>query len=366
MRLHELLNSLTVLERRGEADPEVLGLAYDSREVRPGWLFVAMEGRHTDGHRYLEQAADRGAVAVLHSHAPASVRPGVVYLRVADPRHSLSPLAAAFHGNPSRSLRVIGVTGTDGKSTTVYLTHQLLAALGEASGFLSTVHLQTDDVLKKNPLRQSTPEASEVQGLLAAMAAAGKRYAVLEATSHGLSPRTNRLGDVRFQAAVCTNITHEHLEFHGTFEQYRADKANLFRALDREQPGEAWQDGGGGSGGWALRRGEPGRPEPRLPRRPDARARVYLQRPLAGGGPFRPRFPRRPGRQRAHAPLGRRADGDPLRPAGPVQRRKPAGRRPDRAPADGCPLPGPGGPLPRSARGARAPRSPCTPGSLSG
>ncbi len=237
MRLRELIRDLEVLELRAPIDPPVLGMAYDSREVRPGWLFAALEGQHTDGHRFADQAAENGAVAVLHGRPLPAVRPGVAYVRVANPRRALSALADAFHGHPSRRLEVVGVTGTDGKSTTVFLIHQLLSALGQRAGFLSTVSFQAGGGLRPNSLRQSTPEAPEVHALLAEMADAGMRYAVLEATSHGLSERTGRLADVRFQAAVCTNITHEHLEFHGTFEQYRSDKANLFRALDRGQEG---------------------------------------------------------------------------------------------------------------------------------
>ncbi len=237
MRLLELIRDLEVLELHTPSDPPILGLAYDSRDVRPGWLFAALEGQHTDGHRFVDQAVGSGAVAVLHGRRLPATRPGIAYLRVADPRRALSALADAFHGHPSGRLEVIGVTGTDGKSTTVYLIHQLLSALGQRAGFLSTVHFQAGGQLRPNPLRQSTPEAPEVHALLAEMAGAGLRYAVLEATSHGLSGRTGRLADVRFQAAVCTNITHEHLEFHGTFEQYRSDKANLFRALDRAADG---------------------------------------------------------------------------------------------------------------------------------
>jgi UDP-N-acetylmuramoyl-L-alanyl-D-glutamate--2,6-diaminopimelate ligase len=233
MRLRELLRVLDVVELHAPCDPSILGLAYDSREVRPGWLFAALEGQHTDGHRHIEQAVERGAVAVLHSRPLAATGQEVACVRVANPRLGLSALADAFHGHPSRSLAVIGVTGTDGKSTTVYLIHQLLSALGQASGFLSTVSFQAGGELRPNSLRQSTPEAPEVHALLAEMVQEGRRYAVLEATSHGLSERTSRLAHVQFQAAVCTNITHEHLEFHGTFDQYRSDKANLFRAAQR-------------------------------------------------------------------------------------------------------------------------------------
>jgi UDP-N-acetylmuramoyl-L-alanyl-D-glutamate--2,6-diaminopimelate ligase len=240
MRLGELIRNLDVLELHAPCDPQIIGLAYDSREVRPGWLFAALPGQHMDGHRFVAQAVERGAVAVLHGRPlepPLPAAREVARLRVEDPRRALSALADLFYGQPSRRLEVIGVTGTDGKSTTVYLIHQLLAALGRRGGFLSTVSFQAGGPLRPNSLRQSTPEAPEVHALLAEMAEAGMRYAVLEATSHGLSERTSRLSHVRFQAAVCTNITHEHLEFHGTFERYRSDKANLFRALDREEEG---------------------------------------------------------------------------------------------------------------------------------
>ena len=227
----DLASSIPLQELNGDSSRPVRELAYDSRRVRPGDLFVALEGLHTDGHRYIDEALRRGAVAVLHSRPLPRYSPEVTYLRVPDTRRALSPLAAVFFAHPSRSLRVVGITGTDGKSTTVWLAQQLLEALGEASGFLSTVHIQTGSHPEKNPLRQSTPEAPDVQRVLRAMADRGKRFAVLEATSHGLSERTGRLRDVEFAAGAVTNISHEHLEFHGSFEQYRSDKANLFRAL---------------------------------------------------------------------------------------------------------------------------------------
>ncbi|MBN1835162.1 MAG: UDP-N-acetylmuramoyl-L-alanyl-D-glutamate--2,6-diaminopimelate ligase [Spirochaetales bacterium] len=227
----ELAASIPLQQLRGSAETQVREVAYDSRRVRGGELFAALVGLHTDGHSHVEDALRRGAAAVLHSAALPRYAAGVAYLRVPDTRQALSPLAAAFFGHPSRRLTVVGVTGTDGKSTTVWLIQQLLQGLGAPSGFLSTVHVQTGSKVEKNPLRQSTPEAPDVQRVLRRMLDAGKRYAVLEATSHGLSERTGRLRDVRFAAAAVTNISHEHLEFHGSFEQYRSDKANLFRAL---------------------------------------------------------------------------------------------------------------------------------------
>ena len=236
-RIGDLLSSIPLQELKGSRQTPVRELAYDSRRVGPGHLFAALEGLHTDGHRYVAEALRRGAAAVLHSRELPDYAEGIAYLRVPDARQALSPLAAAFFGHPSRRLQVLGVTGTDGKSTTVWLLHRLLEALGHPSGFLSTVHIQTGSQIEKNPLRQSTPEAPDVQRVLAAMVAAGKRFAVLEATSHGLSERTARLRDVEFAAAAVTNISHEHLEFHGSFEQYRSDKANLFRGLGRNSFG---------------------------------------------------------------------------------------------------------------------------------
>jgi UDP-N-acetylmuramoyl-L-alanyl-D-glutamate--2,6-diaminopimelate ligase len=222
------------LHLKGSPKIDLQSLSYDSRRVETGDLFVALPGLHTDGHRFIDQAIRRGAVAVLHQDELASYREGITYLQVPDSRRCMSTLAAAFYGHPSRQSRVIGVTGTDGKSTTVWLIHQLLEALGKPSGFISTVQMRSVDRVVANPLRQSTPEAPEIQHLLRRMIDGGARYAVIEATSHGLSAQTGRLAEVEFAAGVCTNISHEHLEFHGSFERYRSDKANLFRALPEQ------------------------------------------------------------------------------------------------------------------------------------
>lgn len=231
--LKALLDFVEVVELAGDPSTMVRGIACDSREVEPGFMFVAMEGMHVDGHRFVDDAVRRGASVVVHARPLAQMPAGAARVRVADSRRSLSPLAAAFHGHPSRRLRVIGVTGTDGKSSTVWFIHQLLGFLGRPSGFLSTVSFQPGNEVVKNPFRQSTPEAPEIHRMLARMLEEGKEYAAVEATSHGLSDRTNRLGDVLFDVGVLTNVTHEHLEFHGSLEQYRSDKANLFRSLGR-------------------------------------------------------------------------------------------------------------------------------------
>jgi UDP-N-acetylmuramoyl-L-alanyl-D-glutamate--2,6-diaminopimelate ligase len=234
--LNDLLGGVEILGRRGPESVLVEGLAYDSRDVRPGFLFFALPGLHADGHRFVPAAIAAGARAVIHSIDLPSYDDSVSYVRVADPRFAMSPVSAAFYGHPSRDLAVIGVTGTEGKSTTVYLIYQLLRLSGRKAGFFSTVMSDTGAGEEPNPEHQTTPEATAVQRMLASMRDAGMNYAVVEASSHGLSPRTNRLGDVGFDAGVMMNVTREHLEFHGTWEQYRFDKANLFRALDERQP----------------------------------------------------------------------------------------------------------------------------------
>ncbi|MDR0669653.1 MAG: UDP-N-acetylmuramoyl-L-alanyl-D-glutamate--2,6-diaminopimelate ligase [Treponema sp.] len=234
------------LEKSGPQDPLVTGLEYDSRRVKPGDLYFALRGLHTDGHRHIGQAIERGAVVIVHEDETIDEtidetvdeaikgEAGALYLRVRNSRVAMSPIAAAFYGYPSQRMACIGVTGTEGKSTTVYLIWQLLILTGKKAGFFSTVLSSVGGDARPNPEHQTTPEATEVQRLLWEMAENGAEYAVVEASSHGLSPKTNRLGDVEFAAAVMTNVTHEHLEFHGTWEQYRDDKANLFRALRRQ------------------------------------------------------------------------------------------------------------------------------------
>jgi UDP-N-acetylmuramoyl-L-alanyl-D-glutamate--2,6-diaminopimelate ligase len=231
-RLSEFTSGIPIIERRGTIDPEITELVYDSRHAAEGSLFFALSGIHADGSAFISQAIERGARAIVHASPLAAYDPRVAYLRVENPRFAMSPIAAEFHGHPSRDLAVIGVTGTEGKSTTVSLIFQLLRLAGKRAGFISTVEYCVSDEVRSNPEHQTTPEAVTIHAKLAEMRSNGLEYAVVESSSHGLSPRTNRLGDVRFDVGVMTNVTHEHLEFHGTHEQYKSDKANLFRALD--------------------------------------------------------------------------------------------------------------------------------------
>ncbi|HYF61901.1 MAG TPA: UDP-N-acetylmuramoyl-L-alanyl-D-glutamate--2,6-diaminopimelate ligase [Herpetosiphonaceae bacterium] len=231
--MHTLLDLLARVEHtpQGDLSVPIANVAYDSRRVAPGTLFVAIRGTHTDGHAYIRQALDNGAVAVVYDDADQPPPPGVPAALVADAKVALSPISAAFHGYPAHQLEVIGITGSKGKTTTTFLTAAALEASGEQVGFMSTVDFKIGARQWSNDTRQSTPESLEIQAMLRQMADAGCRYAVVESTSHGLSPRWNRLGDCAYDIALITNVTREHLDYHGSVEQYRQDKAELFRLL---------------------------------------------------------------------------------------------------------------------------------------
>src|SRR6266496_1751756 len=247
MQLGELLADLPDAQARGPTDIEISGIAYDSRAVRPGNLFVAIGGFHVDGHAYIPQALEHGAAAVVGEKATGELPlpPELPYVRISNARTALAPIAAAFYGHPGRQMRVVGITGTDGKTTTTFLTSAVLEAGGHTTGMIGTVDFKLAARQWANDTRQSTPEAPEVQAMLREMADAGCDYAVLESTSHALSARWNRLGGAQFDVAVLTNVTHEHLDFHGSVEQYRRDKARLFEMLG-EGVG-SWELGVGGS-----------------------------------------------------------------------------------------------------------------------
>src|SRR5205085_3822069 len=232
MLLSTLLSALPDATLVGPPEAEIAGIAYDSRVLERGELFVALPGVHVDGHRFVEAALARGAAAVLCQYDSGD-DPAVPHVLVPDTRAAMADLAAAFYGHPSDQLKVIGVTGTDGKTTTCFLLHAMLQGTGHPAGLIGTVAFRVGEREWENSSRQTTPEAPDVQRLLAAMAAACVEYAVVEATSHALM--LDRLRGCHFDAAILTNITSDHLDFHGTLDQYRAAKARLFHDLGSGQ-----------------------------------------------------------------------------------------------------------------------------------
>ncbi len=213
------------------AELDIAGITDDSRRVRPGWIFVAIPGVNRDGHAYLPQAAQAGAALLIGEREPEALTlpAGTPYLQVRDSREALAWLHAAWCNFPARQMTLIGVTGTDGKTTTTNLIYQILKAAGLRAGMISTVNAQIGDESYDTGLHTTTPPAPDVQAYLAQMVAAQTSHAVLEATSHGLAQ--HRLTGCDFDVAVVTNITHEHLDYHGTWEAYRDAKALLFRNL---------------------------------------------------------------------------------------------------------------------------------------
>ena len=230
MRLAELLVNLPdVAAAVGDPQVDVTQITADSRQVIPGACFVAYQGLGVDGHRFIPDAIARGAAAIVGEHALADLP--VTYARVADGRAALAWLSAAWYGNPSRSMALVGITGTDGKTTTANLLFNIVKAAQRRVGLISTVHAVIGEQIYHTGLHTTTPDAPDVQRYLAQMRDADTEIAVLEATSHGLAQ--HRVTGCAFDVAVVTNITHEHLDFHGSYEAYRDAKALLFRSLSQ-------------------------------------------------------------------------------------------------------------------------------------
>lgn len=227
----ELIKAVPATVIRGPGTGEVTTVTYSSHEVTPGACFVAIRGKWTDGHRYIPDALARGAVLIVGEAPPPEDFPlERTYLRLENPRRELGTLAAAFFGHPSHRMEVIGVTGTDGKTTTANLIEAMLAAAGRHTGLMSTVDFKIGASRQPNNTRFTTLEAPEVQRVLAEMVEAGVECAVVETTSSGLE--LQRVQGVEYDVAVMTNITSEHLEVHGTWENYRRAKAMLFEMVD--------------------------------------------------------------------------------------------------------------------------------------
>ncbi|EDM97943.1 UDP-N-acetylmuramoyl-L-alanyl-D-glutamate--2,6-diaminopimelate ligase [Pseudoflavonifractor capillosus ATCC 29799] len=223
MRLKVLLSGVALLGGFADEDVEISGISYDTRTIRPGELFVALTGYKTDGHRFLREAVKKGAAAVICHKAPEEPGP---WLIAADTRAALAAVSANWFGRPADELTVIGVTGTNGKTTTTYLLKAMLeGVLGAKVGLMGTNQNMIGE--KVIPAHRTTPESWEVQKLLRDMADSGCTHVVMEVSSHALA--LHRVDGIAFQVGIFTNLTRDHLDFHGTMEEYRRVKGLLFR-----------------------------------------------------------------------------------------------------------------------------------------
>jgi UDP-N-acetylmuramoyl-L-alanyl-D-glutamate--2,6-diaminopimelate ligase len=224
MRLDDLARGVPGAVLEGNGDVEISGIGYDSRQVKPGDLFVAVKGINSDGHSFLAGAVAAGAAAVAVD-GPVEVRPGTPVLRLPSTRTGLAEVAAEFYGRPSRHLYVAGITGTDGKTTVTHMTEHVLMAAGIVAGAMSTVAFSVRGAETDNTSGQTTTEAPQVQEWLRRMADAGVRCAVIETTSHALVQ--DRVGACDFDVAAFTNVGHDHMDYHATWEDYLEAKARL-------------------------------------------------------------------------------------------------------------------------------------------
>ena len=205
-------------------DKEITSIQHDSRKVEKGTLFVAIPGVHVDGHTFIPQAVKSGAVAVLTTRKDAEVPEGIAKLVVPELQPALDAMVPYFHDYPARSMRVIGITGTNGKTTTSYLTRAILRHAGKKVGLIGTIQIMIEDEVL--PIHNTTPDVVELQHTLAMMRDKGMDYVVMEVSSHALDQ--NRVAGIEFDTAVFTNLTQDHLDYHKTLENYMLAKAKLF------------------------------------------------------------------------------------------------------------------------------------------
>ncbi len=227
MLLQDLLHGLTTVSVHGATETPISKICFDSREASPGSLFVAVKGTQADGHQFIPKTIVQGAVAVVCEMLPTELPAGVTFIRVADSAKALGNIASQFYGNPSGKLKLVAVTGTNGKTTTVTLLFKLFRSLGYHVGLISTVQNQINETVI--PSTHTTPDAVRLNALLADMVKVGCTHAFMEASSHSMVQE--RVAGLQFSGAIFTNITHDHLDFHGTFDNYIKAKKKLFDEL---------------------------------------------------------------------------------------------------------------------------------------
>src|SRR5574344_183758 len=230
MKLSELLKNIKPIQVIGDEEIEITGVNIDSRKVRNGHLFVAMNGTQIDGHKFIPKAIELGAKAILCENMPENFSDGVTYVQVESTEDAVGKVATLFYGNPSHQLTLVGVTGTNGKTTIATLLYNMFRKFGYKVGLLSTVCNYIDD--EAVPADHTTPDPIELNKLLSKMVKAGCQYAFMECSSHAIHQR--RIGGLKFAGGISTNLTRDHLDYHKTFENYRDAKKMFFDGLGKE------------------------------------------------------------------------------------------------------------------------------------
>ena len=230
MKLRELLKYVNPISIVGTVEADITGVNIDSRKIEEGHLFVAIKGTQTDGHRFIPKALELGAVAILCEDVPEECQDGVTYVQVSSTEEAVGPVATVFYGEPSRHLKLVGVTGTNGKTTIATLLYNMFRKFGHKCGLLSTVCNYIED--EAVPADHTTPDPIELNHLLSRMVEAGCEYAFMECSSHAIAQK--RIGGLKFAGGLFTNLTRDHLDYHKTFEAYRDAKKGFFDMLPKE------------------------------------------------------------------------------------------------------------------------------------
>lgn len=228
--LKDILYKVSLTSTMGDMDRAVSGIVFDSRKVEPGSAFVAVAGTQVDGHEFIPTAIERGATSIVCERLPEPTVSGITYVQVSNSARALGIMASNFFDNPSEKIKVVAVTGTNGKTTTVTLLHQLFVAMGYSTGLLSTVENKINSEVI--PATHTTPDAVSVQALLRKMVDVGCTHCFMEASSHAIVQE--RIAGLKLAGAVFTNITHDHLDYHGTFDEYIKAKKKLFDELPKD------------------------------------------------------------------------------------------------------------------------------------
>jgi UDP-N-acetylmuramoyl-L-alanyl-D-glutamate--2,6-diaminopimelate ligase len=229
MKLEKLINGIDIIESRGNISIEITGIQIDSRKVEAGHLFVAVKGTQTDGHDYISKAIEKGATAIVCTTYPESLTNGITYIQVADTEDCVGQLATTFYGNPTDKLDLVGVTGTNGKTTIATLLYNMFRQLGYKVGLISTVCNYIDGEII--PTEHTTPDPITLNKLLGRMADEGCRYAFMEVSSHAVAQK--RIGGLKFAGGIFTNLTRDHLDYHGTVDNYLKAKKAFFDKLPK-------------------------------------------------------------------------------------------------------------------------------------